>query len=121
LNSPFQNILRSATARAPNAVGCAFAAWDGEIVDYVTTWDNNEWLVLTAHYGIVLSHVQSALHTFHFGEANTLCLTHSRLDIIVEAVSEGYFALLALGKGGNLGKATAALREAAAALRKEMA
>lgn len=120
MSSPFAEILASAVADAPCAIGGAFAAWDGEIVDFVSKWDDDEWLILTAHYGVVLAHVQSALHTFHFGEAVNLCLTHEELDIVVEAVKEGYFALIALEKPNNLGKAMLSLHRAAEKLRVEM-
>jgi len=120
MSSPFHDILQCALDETPGAVGGAFAAWDGETVDYVSRWDDSEWLILTAHFGIVLAHVQAALHTFHFGEAETLCLTHARLDIVVEAVKEGYYALLALEKPANLGKAMRSLKHAARSLRAEM-
>jgi len=120
MSSPFQDILKSAVDDTPGAIGGAFAAWDGETVDFVSHWTEHEWLTLTAHYGVVLAHVQAALHTFHFGEAETLCLTHARLDIVVEAVKEGYYALLALEKPANLGKAMHSLKAVAKSLRAEM-
>lgn len=120
MSSPFADILETAMAATPGAIGGAFAAWDGEAVEYISTWDDTEWLILTAHYGVVLSHIQSALHTFHFGEAETVCVTHASLDIVVRAVKEGYFALLAVETPSNLGKAMRALDRAALLLREEM-
>ena len=120
MSSPFADILQSAVDQTPGAVGGAFAAWDGETVDYVSSWDDTEWLILTAHYGVVLSHVQAALHTFHFGEAETVCVTHAKLDIVIRSVKEGYYALLALDKAGNLGKAVRVLDAVANLLREEM-
>ncbi|MBT8492582.1 MAG: roadblock/LC7 domain-containing protein, partial [Deltaproteobacteria bacterium] len=62
MDSPFAAILQDALDKTPGAVGGAFAAWDGETVDFICDCDETEWLILTAHYGVVLSHVQSALN-----------------------------------------------------------
>lgn len=120
MKSPFAKIIREAMDRTPGAIGGAFAAWDGETVDFVSEWEEFRWLTLTAHYGIVLSHVQAALHTYHFGEAETICLTHADLDIVVQSVQEGYFALLAVEKPTFLARAMHALSLAAESLREEM-
>lgn len=120
MNGPFCEILQDAVEQTPRAIGSAFAAWDGETVDFVSTWSDNDWLVLTAHYGVVLAHIQSALHTFHFGEAETVHLTHQRLDIVIQAVKEGYYALIAVERPSNLGKAMRVLQRTAEKLRVEM-
>lgn len=120
MTSSFADILRHVVDGTPGAVGGSFAAWDGETVDYVSSWEDDEWRILTAHYGVVLAYVQAALHTFHFGEAETICLTHAELDIVIQAVKEGYYALVALEKGANLGRAIRLLEAAAVDLREEM-
>jgi predicted regulator of Ras-like GTPase activity (Roadblock/LC7/MglB family) len=119
VSSPFAAILRGAIERTPGAVGGAFAASDGEMVDFIAD-DRFEWAVMTAHYGIVLAQVQAALHTFHHGEAEVVMIEHAHLDILMHAVSEGYYALIAVDHPAPLASAMAALEQAATRLREEM-
>ncbi len=120
MNSPFAHILRAAVEQIPGAIGGAFAAGDGEIVDSWVHADPTEWAIMTAHYGIVLSHIQSALLTFHYGEAELLMMSHEGTDILMHPVTEGYYALMAIDHPAPLGKAISALNDAAMALRVEM-
>jgi hypothetical protein len=125
VSTGFTAILQRAVDRVPGAVGAIFAAWDGEAVDHFASGtDRDEMLVLAAHYGIVFNHVQQALHLFHFGEAEEIILMHDRLDLLVRAVAEGYYLLLAVQHGKGQTHLATALREvdvAAVELRREMA
>ena len=118
--SPFAKILQTAVESTPGAVGGAFAAPDGETVDHFSSLERSEWAILTAHYGIVLRHVQKALNTLHYGEASSLHLSHTSMEIVIYVVAEGYFALLALEAPAPLAHAHASLAAAATELRREM-
>jgi len=118
--SPFAEILRHAVERTPRAVGGAFAAPDGEMVDYFAATDPTDWAILTAHYGVVLANLEAAFNTWHFGGPQFFVVEHTRLDVLVHAVDDGYFALLAVEQPAPLGVALSSLTEAVTALRKEM-
>jgi len=116
----FADILRGAIAEIPGAVGGAFAASDGEIVDAIAPADALEWAILTAHYGVLLGHVQSALRTMHHGEAELVVVSHQRLDILMRAVAEGYYALVAVDHPAPLALAIEQLDRAVDRLRRQM-
>jgi len=118
--SPFAEIIEAAVNRTPGAVGAAFAASDGEMVDSYAKADAEEWALITAHCGILLGHIQSALNTFHYGEADFVIMTHARVDILVHSVAEGYYALIAARHPAPLGRVLAEVTVAAEKLRKEM-
>jgi predicted regulator of Ras-like GTPase activity (Roadblock/LC7/MglB family) len=120
VRSPFAEILRQAVEATPGAVGGAFAASDGEMVDYFARRDSFEWALVTAHYGVVLSHVQLALNTWHYGEASMVMIEHQTLAILIHSVKDGYYAMMAVGHPAPLGRAMHALSRAAAHLREEM-
>jgi predicted regulator of Ras-like GTPase activity (Roadblock/LC7/MglB family) len=120
VNSPFAAILKRAVDRVPGAVGAIFAAWDGEEVDHVASMSREEMRFFGAHLGIVLNHVQSALHLFHFGEAREMVLQHDQMDLLVHAVGDGYYLLLAVRGGVHLATAQREVQSAADALRQEM-
>jgi hypothetical protein len=118
--SAFARILRAALNDIPGAIGGAFADGTGETVDAVSSQNPYDWAVLTAHYGVVLSQVQDALRTLHYGEAQILYLSHAELDVIIRAVREGYYALVAIRPPAALGQAMEVLSRTAAELDREM-
>jgi hypothetical protein len=119
--SPFAAIMRNAVERTPRAIGGAFAAADGEMVDFFSTIDPDEWAFLTAHNGVILSTLQAAFSTWHFGGVQFFVVEHSKVDVLVHDVCQGYYALLAVEQPAPLGTALGVLIEAVGELRKEMA
>jgi hypothetical protein len=120
VSSPFADIIRLAVDRTPRAVGGAFAAYDGEMVDWVSTLDPLDWAILTAHYGVIWSQLQAAFNTWHFGGPEYFVIEHSKLDIVVHAVLDGYYALIAIEQPAPLGAALSSISEAVRDLRREM-
>lgn len=116
----FGKILQKAVEATPGAIGGAFAAGDGETVDVVTDWEVGDWKILTAHYGVVLASVQSALNTFHYGEANLVVISHRNLELLIRSVGEGYYALIAIEPPAPLGRAMATLERVTGELKREM-
>lgn len=119
--TPFSAILRTAVDRTPGAVGGAFAAYDGEMVDFVASKDPTEWAILTAHFGVLLANLEAALNTKHFGGAEYFVVENAQVDVVVHTVEGGYYALLAMEHPTCLATALEAIGAAAVALRKEMA
>lgn len=118
--SPFASILQAAVERTPRAIGGAFAAADGEMVDFFATTDPTEWAILTAHYGVVLANLEAAFNLWHVGGPRFFVVEHSKVDVLVHTVAEGYYALLAVEQPAPLGQALGALTDAALELRREM-
>jgi hypothetical protein len=130
--SPFAEIMKRAVETTPDAVGGAFADPTGEMVDgFSTTYNSNDWAILTAHYGVILAHLHAAFGIWHFGGPEYFVAQHAKLDIVVHSLDRGYYVLLAIERGpddnrttpsNNLAQhALPALRTAATALRREMA
>ncbi len=101
--SPFASILKRAVEATPNAIGGAFADSEGEMVDSFSTIDAHDWAVLTAHYGVVLSQMTAAFGTLHFGGPEYFVAQHKSLEVIVHAVDDGYYALLAFSAPPPIG------------------
>jgi hypothetical protein len=120
VSTPFAAILKEAVQTSPNAIGGAFADADGEMVDSFATIDPNDWAILTAHYGVVMAHINSCFGTWHYGWPEYFIAQHGKLDIVVHSVEDGYFALMALTKPANLAHALVRIRLACGDLRKEM-
>jgi hypothetical protein len=118
--TPFGEIMRDAVQASPNAIGGAFAASDGEMVDGFSTIDAHEWAVITAHYGVVMAQLTAMFNTWHYGSPEYFICHHAKIDIVVHAVDAGYFALMALTPPANLAWALDIMKAASRALKKEM-
>jgi hypothetical protein len=119
--TPFGAILRKAVEATPNAIGGAFADADGEMVDSYAKIDRYEWAVLTAHYGVIMTLLKSAFGVWHYGGVELFIAQHNKIEVMVQAVDAGYFALVASRTPADLDVAMRELRGAVVALRKEMA
>jgi hypothetical protein len=128
----FGAILRRAVDATPGAIGGAFADRQGEMVDcFARGVSSHDWAVLTAHYGIIMAHLHDAFGIWHYGGPEYFVAQHASLGIVVHAVADGYFALLAVRDPGvprgaapwqdSTHGAIANLTLAARALREEMA
>ena len=121
----FAAILQRAVERTPGAVGGAFAARDGELVDSFRpadqVSDEDRLAILAAHYGIVLAQLGAIFGTWHFGGPEYFIAQHTQLDVVVHTVDNGYYALLALAEPAPLAQALISMRTAVGELRKEMA
>ena len=120
MRSIFGEILRQTVSSTPGAVGGALAAGDGETVDFWTSYDDDDWCLLTAHFGVVVNHIRSAMHTFHFGDIEFVHLSYADLELAIQIIDRDYYVLLALTPPARLGAAKKNLQTAAASLRKEM-
>jgi hypothetical protein len=118
--TPFAAILRRAVERTPNAIGGAFADWDGEMVDSFARGDSYELAVITAHYGVIMQHLVDAFGTWHFGSPEYFIAVHERLEVVVCAVDLGYYALIASRQPTPEGIALESVQTAAVALKQEM-
>ncbi len=122
--SSFQEIMRRAVEATPGAIGGAFADSEGEMVDSFSTLDKHDWAVLTAHYGVVLSHLHSCFGTWHYGSPEYFIAQHKKVDVLVHTIAHGYFAVLAVEEFQGSSPLAAALKNIRAAcgeLRKEIA
>ena len=118
----FGAILARAVARTPGAIGGSLAARDGETVNFVAPRAPDRTLALiTAHHGVLLEHARAALNTFHFGDPELMIVAHRELCVVLCALENGYFALLALEPEAPLGWAVRQLNRAAVELGAEMA
>ena len=120
MTTSFTPILQRIVERVPGAVSAIFADHDGEAVDHFSTMPPDDTLTMGAHYGIVLNQVQMALRTFHYGDPQEMILSHAQMDVVVRAVGQGYYLLLAVKRGGHLATALREAETAAHALRTEM-
>ncbi len=125
--TPFGDIMRRAVVATPNAIGGAFAARDGEMVDSYATGDPFDFAVLTAQYGVVLALLHAAFGTLHHGGVDYYIARYAKLDLVLYSVDAGYYAVMAIAREPDaqpdnepFGDALATLAAATKELRREM-
>ena len=126
--TPFAVILQRAMDRIPGAIGGTLAAGDGETVDFHLTpdgggesrLDETEWQILTAHHGVLLGHIRAALRTFHVGDPQTFVVSHQGMHVLLSAIDDEYFALVAVDGAQPVAPAIYHLGRAMVDLRREM-
>ena len=119
--TPFGRILKQLVEKTPGALGGAFADSQGEMVDaFAPAYNAHDFAVITAHYGVVLGHLHAVFGVWHFGGPEYFVCQHTKMSLVVVAVSKHYFALLALTDPLAVPVALARMTEAAGALRQEM-
>jgi hypothetical protein len=118
--TPFARILTHAVAATPGAIGGAFAAADGELVDAIADGDAHEWALITAHYGVILANLEAWLATKYFGGPRHFVVANRELDVAVHTVDDGYYVLMAMTPPSTIDRALGNLAAAARDLRKEM-
>lgn len=119
----FADILEETLGEVSGRMGSSFAAADGEMVECHSheAGDEDEWAILTAHYGVIFSHIRDALGTLHYGESKSIHITNRQSHIFMRPVSDGYYALLAVEHPClSLPKIRQGLDQAVSALREEM-
>ena len=119
--TPFTRILRHTVENVPGALGAIFADWEGEAIgSFAPKIGHDELLIIGAHFGVILNHVQSALHLTHFGEADEIIFQHQKIDLIIRSIDRDYYVVLAIEAGAHLATALRETLAAAKALRAEM-
>lgn len=127
----FGHILKRTVEATPGAIGGAFADRQGELVDsFAPGYTALDWAILTAHFGIILTHIHDAFGVLHHGGPEYFISHHDKFGIVVHTVDDDYYALLAVTDPSQVRGAdpwsdraigaVSNLREAAHELRKEM-
>jgi hypothetical protein len=116
----FAVILQQAVDATPGAIGGAFAAADGEMVDSFCNIDPTDWALITAHYGVLLGQLNGVFGTWHFGGMEYFTAQHSNYDVMVHTVEGGYYAMIVMKTPAPLARGFSNLQRTVAQLRLEM-
>jgi predicted regulator of Ras-like GTPase activity (Roadblock/LC7/MglB family) len=116
--SAFGEILENMVRRVPGAVGAVFADWEGEPVDQFAHIPPLDIQLVGAHWGVVWSQASRRLQSL--GAIEELLIEGDRAIVLVRAVTESYFVVLATRCDAHLATALRELERGAGILRSEM-
>ena len=116
----FQEILQRVVDGVPGAAGVIFADWEGESVECVSNWQDEDIKLLGAHHGIILNLAREVAENCAQGGINGMLVSSEVGRVVVQPVKEGYYLVMLLPPHGNVGVAFKKLREAAELFRQEI-
>ena len=116
--SAFGEILEKMVRRVPGAVGAVFADWEGEPVDQFAHIPALDIQLVGAHWGVVWSQASQRLGAL--GAVEELLIEGDRAIVLVRAVTDHYFVVLATKRDAHLAIARRELERGADILRSEM-
>ncbi len=118
--SAFAEILAELVGEIPGALGAVFLDWDGEAVDQFSHIPLFDILLVGAHWGIVLRHVNNLLENHAWGATQLVVLNGPKTDILIKPITEDYAIVLAMKAGHHLAHAISAMDSVTAAIEGEM-
>ncbi len=120
MSSAFAEILSELVGQIPGALGAVFLDEEGEAVDQFSHIPLMDILLVGAHWGIVLRHVQELIGKHSWGEAQLVVLNGSETDIIIKPITAEYAVVLAMKAGHHLARALNAVDKVTADIEQEM-
>jgi len=118
--TPFGQILWRVIESTPGLHGAVFTDADGEPIDQYARGPALEIQITGAQWGLVLRELPPVLARMRAGALDSLYVECERAQIVIRAISDGYFVVLQASPDAHLGKAIAALERAARELEREM-
>jgi predicted regulator of Ras-like GTPase activity (Roadblock/LC7/MglB family) len=118
--SSFAEILQTMVERVPGAVGAIFADWEGEAVDQFAHIPPLEIQLVGAHWGVVLSQATARMVKHGLGAVVEMLIEGERAIVLVRAINDQYFVVLAVKRDAHLGMARRELERGALSILGEM-
>jgi len=117
----FKRLLAQLIASVPGAQGAIMADWEGEAVDQVGLMDDYDLQVMGAHKGVILQNLCKIVSHLGSDRPNEIVITTTRVQTLILPVTNDYFLMLTLDRGGALGRALFEARRCTQALHREIA
>lgn len=117
----FVPILQRLVERVPGALGAVFVDWEGEPVGgFAAELPELEMQIFGAQWGLVWMELRRVFERAAFGEPTELMVDGESSTALVRRVTDRYYVVLAVARGGALGKAQRELLRGADELLAEM-
>lgn len=113
----FKEILRNVVDSVEGGVGAVVMGYDGIAIDeYIRDDGTLDVQLLAVEYATVLKEVKKTVDVLRTGEMKEVSIITDACRIVIRAINEEFFVVLALTNDGNYGKGRYLLRREAANL-----
>ncbi len=110
----FRDIIKDIVERVDGGIGAVILGYDGIAIDEYLREEvaNFDFQLLAVEYATLLKEVKRTVDVLKTGKMEEVSITTGNTRIIIRALTDEFFIVLALEKGGNFGKGRYLLQRA---------
>jgi predicted regulator of Ras-like GTPase activity (Roadblock/LC7/MglB family) len=118
----FRDIIKEIVERVDGGIGAVILGYDGIAIDeYLREQGGGfDFQLLAVEYATLLKEVKRTVEVLKTGKMEEVSITTGSTRIVIRALNDEFFIVLALEKGGNFGKGRYLLQRAAPLLCAEL-
>jgi predicted regulator of Ras-like GTPase activity (Roadblock/LC7/MglB family) len=107
----FKAALQDVVNNVDGSIGAGLVGLDGLVIDQVSVKQDFDITVAGAEYATIIKNSLKASQNFGLGRTSEIMISTEKATMIMMTVGTDYFATLALGLDGNLGRGRLELKK----------
>jgi predicted regulator of Ras-like GTPase activity (Roadblock/LC7/MglB family) len=107
----FKAALQEMVSNVDGSIGAGLVGLDGLVIDQVSVKADFDITVAGAEYATIIKNALKASQNFGLGKTSEIMISTEKASMIMMTVGSDYFATLALGLDGNLGRGRLELKK----------
>jgi len=107
----FKAALQEMVNNVDGSIGAGLVGLDGLVIDQVSVKADFDITVAGAEYATIIKNALKASQNFGLGKTSEIMISIEKASMIMMTVGADYFAVLALGLDGNLGRGRLELKK----------
>jgi len=107
----FKAALQEMVSNVDGSIGAGLVGLDGLVIDQVSVKSDFDITVAGAEYATIIKNALKASQNFGLGKTSEIMISTEKASMIMMTVGNDYFATLALGLDGNLGRGRLELKK----------
>lgn len=107
----FKAALQEMVSNVDGSIGAGLVGLDGLVIDQVSVKPDFDITVAGAEYATIIKNALKASQNFGLGKTSEIMISTEKASMIMMTVGNDYFATLALGLDGNLGRGRLELKK----------
>jgi len=107
----FKAALQEMVSNVDGSIGAGLVGLDGLVIDQVSVKSDFDITVAGAEYATIIKNALKASQNFGLGRTSEIMISTEKATMIMMTVGQDYFATLALGLDGNLGRGRLELKK----------
>ena len=107
----FKAALQEMVSNVDGSIGAGLVGLDGLVIDQVSVKPDFDITVAGAEYATIIKNALKASQNFGLGKTSEIMISTEKATMIMMTVGQDYFATLALGLDGNLGRGRLELKK----------
>ncbi len=107
----FKAALQEIVSTVDGSIGAGLVGLDGLVIDQVSVDPEFDITVAGAEYATIIKNALKASQNFGLGKTSEIIIQTEKASMVMMTVGKDYFATLALGLDGNLGRGRLELKK----------